>query len=193
MWINRMNKRCVLSLPAKIPPGSKTRTTSRSNLSCNARDGTWCSMVNDTTAENCSSENGIAVASPVTISTLLPCHRERSALAESESSSRAVRRCTFGPISSVVRPGPGPNSRTLCPNATPDSAFDTRCATILLHRPDRHNQWCNRFTLTPPQSASSGSKLALQPAAYFRYCDNQCRKSVNRQFPTGCAIAAHRL
>ena len=55
MWITRISQLCRLSLPTKTPPGFSTRHTWRSSLSCNSAEGTWCSMVKETTPENCAS------------------------------------------------------------------------------------------------------------------------------------------
>src|SRR5438132_6460749 len=54
----------ALSLPARTPPGRSTRQASASSRYCRATEGTWWSMVKQTTPEKLASGQGIAVPSP---------------------------------------------------------------------------------------------------------------------------------
>src|SRR5580693_4846801 len=138
-------------------------------------------MVNEAPPENRASPNGIAVASPPTTSTLLPRKREPSDSAALASISRAVRRSTPSRNSPVVRPGPGPSSRTFCPRSACEMTHGTRCWTVFRHRAERHNQWCKRFTRSPQLTLDRPS-LTIAGSSYFRHCDNECRRSAKVQF-----------
>src|SRR5580704_8065845 len=102
-------------------------------------------MVKETAPENWASENGMAVASPATTATLLPHKRELRDFASLESISIAVIWCVAKRNRSVVRPGPGPSSRTFSPRSALARTHGTRCSIVLRHRAERHSQLCWRF------------------------------------------------
>ena len=88
-------------------------------------------MVKQTPAEKYSFGKGIAVALPVTTSTLLRAKRVLKDCANTGSSSRAVRWAIDERKKSVVKPGPGPSSSTRGPRSRPAMAQGTRRCTVL--------------------------------------------------------------
>ena len=142
-------------------------------------------MVNETPPENWPSANGIAVASPVMTSTLLPCRRRRSDSASSGSSSMAVIRCADNRTRSVVSPGPGPNSRTSCPRSAPETTHGTRCWMVPgTAGPSGATDGEESSRASPCLSISDRLRLSLAGLARFRYCANRCRKSAKARFST---------
>ncbi len=97
-------------------------------------------MVNETAPENSESPKGILVASPSMTWTLLPFRRELSEPANVGSISSATRRGTEVRRRSVVKPGPGPISRTfgLARSVLPTTQ-GSLCATVLRQRSERHS------------------------------------------------------
>ena len=170
-----MKTLCRLSQPTKAPPGLRTRHTSRSSWSCNAGDGTWCSIVNAAHPENSASGNGIEVASPFTTSTLVPRSRTRSNSARvligfncgqaRQCRSQTVRRkprARTPPRGRVAQArrwrapmAPAvPASFSIEPSHTTSDAVDSR---VLLHKNS-----CDML------------RLAVASVARLRYCDNKC-------------------
>ena len=111
-WIIRMSVDGRLSTPAKTPPGLRTRYTSAKSWFCSANEGTWWSIVNETTAENKQLLYGIAVASPCCTWTFELSKRCPREFASAESISRHSTLFTRFRRQSVVKPGPGPISNT---------------------------------------------------------------------------------
>jgi len=140
-----------LSEPAKVPPGLRTRNASQNSRSCRAGEGIWCSIVNERTTENIRSWNGIAVASPTCTLTFESAVRSRRERARLRSSSRHVRCRHWGRSQSVVRPGPGPSSRTSPPKSTPfRDQGKISVPSLCLQWFDWQYQRCSRFILSPP-------------------------------------------
>jgi hypothetical protein len=91
---------------------------------------------------------GLAVASASIPSTFDFLMRSRSDDANRGSISMAVRRAVRWRRTSVMRPGPGPNSRTSSLGSTPSSAHGiTRRSTGHLHSADRQTRRCSSFLL----------------------------------------------
>ena len=106
----------------------------------------WWSMVNERTTENISLRNGMAVASPTCTSTFEVAVRSRRERARLRSSSRHVRCRHWGRSQSVVRPGPGPSSRTSPPKSTPfRDQGKISVPSLCLQWFDWQYQRCSRF------------------------------------------------
>ena len=75
MWKRRQRSVGVLSQPAKIAPGRRTRNVSATSLSWSAGDGTWCSIVMQIAPEKAASGNCMLVASPSTTVRFGPARR----------------------------------------------------------------------------------------------------------------------
>jgi hypothetical protein len=133
-WMRRNFQLGRLSVPARTPPGRSTRAASASSRSCKAGEGTWWSMVKQTTALKLPSANGMAVPSPCTTSTEPPSSRPRRA-ARRPSTSSAVRPGTRRAKSRVVTPRPGPTSSTSGPRSTPSRAQGRSVVSTYLAHP----------------------------------------------------------
>ena len=110
----------------------------------------WWSIVNERTTENVSLRNGMAVASPTCTLTFEAAVRSRRERARLRSSSRHVRCRHWGHSQSVVRPGPGPSSRTSPPKSTPfRDQGKISVLSLCIQWFDWQYQRCSRFILSP--------------------------------------------
>lgn len=124
-------------------------------------------MVNETAPENSKSPKGIFVASPSMTWTLLPCKRDFSEQANERSISSAVSRATEVRNRSVVKPGPGPISRTFGPRSVSPIAHESRSATVRRQRSERHTHRCKRF-IFPQEMLQVDFSLAIASCARLR-------------------------
>ena len=96
------------------------------------------------------SRNGMAVASPTCTLTFESAVRSRRERARLRSSSRHVRCRHWGRSQSVVRPGPGPSSRTSPHKSTPfRDQGKISVPSLCLQWFDWQYQRCSRFILSP--------------------------------------------
>ena len=107
-------------------PGRRTRQASARSASWAATVGTWWSIVIATPAREPAGRNGIATASAWTTVTLAPVIRRCEAPRRPSRPPRPRSACRVRDRrTSVVRPGPGPISRTLPPSGRSPTTHGT--------------------------------------------------------------------
>ena len=105
-------------------------------------------MVKETAPENVPSRYGIVVASAHCTRTFEFAVRRPSERANSRSTSMQLRLLHRHLSQSVVKPGPGPTSRTSLPKSTPRNDHGrTSFSSFCFHWADRQYHRCIRFIL----------------------------------------------